>query len=112
MENGYKLGFWENKLYFLTYTFDYVFLLSMVIFFAIRAYQRKLANAHIVGLLYLLIAVYVVTIGIVHTFDIVRFIDTIYPFLLVSTFMALAYIIDFFITIMMQQIGGQKHSRP
>ncbi len=75
--------------------FDYLFIGSMIAFFAVRGWQRRLFKTEVVTLLYIFIFVYVLTVGIVHTFDIIRFIMTIYPFLLITTCMAMVYVANF-----------------
>ncbi len=66
----------------------------MLLFFVVRAMKRELLQADTVSILYLIIFVYVLTVSIVHTFDVNRFISTIYPFILVTTFMAIIYIVQ------------------
>ena len=63
----------------------------MILFFTTRFCQGKGFELHFITLLYALIGIYVLTISIVHTFDIGRFIDTIYPFILITTFLAFLY---------------------
>jgi hypothetical protein len=72
--------------------FDHIYLLVMLLFFALLIYRGQFFKPNVVSLLYLLIFIYACTIAIVHTFDVDRFIVTIYPFNLVTTFMATAYI--------------------
>ena len=64
----------------------------MLLFFATIIYRGQLFAPNLVSLLYLLIFIYACTIAIVHTFDVDRFIVTIYPFNLVTTFMATTYV--------------------
>jgi hypothetical protein len=72
--------------------FDHIYLLIMLLFFATLIYRGQFFTLNIVSLLYVLIFIYACTIAIVHTFDVDRFIVTIYPFNLVTTFMAVVYI--------------------
>lgn len=91
--------------------FDYIFILAMLSFFAVRFYERKGLEIHIVGILYAVIALYASVIAVVHTFDINRFVTTIYPFLLVTTCMALAYIVQQPLSIIGQKILGYLKGR-
>ena len=63
----------------------------MMGYFMIRAYKSRLFKINIITFFYIIIFIYVVTIAIVHTFDVNRFITTINPFILITTFMALVY---------------------
>ena len=85
--------------------FDYIFLLTMIFFFAVRIYERKIFSWDMITLLYLSIAIYVITIAIVHTFDIDRFIRTIYPFLLSVTFFAFTYTANVLLTVITKRIN-------
>ena len=72
--------------------FDHIYLVVMLLFFATLIYRGQFFASNEVSLLYLLIFVYACTIAIVHTFDVDRFIVTVYPFNLVATFMAATYL--------------------
>ena len=54
--------------------------------------KRELLKVDTVSILYLIIFIYVLTVSIVHTFDVNRFIATIYTFIMITTFMAIIYI--------------------
>ena len=83
----------DNGFFFYRW-FDVIFIVTMLLFFVVRAMKRELLQADTVSILYLIIFVYVLTVSIVHTFDVNRFISTIYPFILVTTFMAIIYIVQ------------------
>lgn len=87
-----KLPMLFDRYSFVLKWFDYFFLLAMLLFFAMKTYRKELFKPDVNTLLYGLIIIYVFTVGIVHTFDIGRFIFTIYPFLLMTTFMSWAYL--------------------
>ena len=72
--------------------FDEIFIVAMLLFFLLKAMKRELLKVDTVSILYLIIFIYVLTVSIVHTFDVNRFIATIYPFILITTFMAIIYI--------------------
>ena len=72
--------------------FDHIYLLIMLFFFATLIYRGQCFEINAVSLFYLLIFIYSSTIAIVHTFDVDRFIVTVYPFNLVTTFMAATYL--------------------
>ena len=75
--------------------FDKIFITALLLFIGILLYRRRLFSHKLILVFHLAIFIYVMTIAIVHTFDIERFIITIYPFLLIATSMTLVSIIDF-----------------
>lgn len=75
--------------------FHSLFILALFSFFLLRLYQRQLFQLHIITVLYVAMFVYVVTISIVHTFDIERFTTTIYPLILITPLLAIGYVGDF-----------------
>ncbi len=75
--------------------FDEIFIIAMILFMTIRIIERKLFVLDVISLLYMIMFIYVLTIAIVHTFDIRRFIMTIYPFILITTCFAIGYIADY-----------------
>ena len=92
--------------YFIFYRFfDLLFIVVMITFFAVRIYERRLFQLHIITVLHVLMAMYVLTVGIVHTFDIDRFITTIYPFILMIAMMSIVYIGHFCLIKFMELTG-------
>jgi len=87
-------GLFPGNNFFVYRWFDWLFIMAMVLFMAARRQQRKIFAPNTLSLFYLIIFIYVITISIVHTFDVLRFTTTIYPFLWISTFMSAAYILD------------------
>ncbi len=72
--------------------FDHIFLFVMCSFFIMQYINGRLFTLNLVALLYVCIFIYACTIAIVHTFDVDRFIVTVLPFNLVTTFMAMAFV--------------------
>jgi hypothetical protein len=103
--NFSQLPFQFNTNFAFYYYFDYIFLLAMILFFVVRIIEGKFFSWDLITLLYAYIAVYVITISIVHTFDIGRFVITIYPFLLLVTFFALTYIVDVVLNVISNRIN-------
>jgi len=85
-----KLPFVLTEMFWFFRWFDHIFLFVMCSFFITRYFTGRLKQLNLVGLFYLCIFIYACTIAIVHSFDIDRFIVTIFPFILVTTFMAMA----------------------
>ena len=72
----------------ITHWFDYLFFTTMFLFIAIKIFSKQLRKQNQLVLFYILILTYVFTIAIIHTLDISRFTYTIYPFGVITTFMA------------------------
>jgi hypothetical protein len=91
--------------------FDFIFLSIMVLNIFILIYKKELMQYNLIVLMYALIFLYALTIAIVHSFDINRFITTIYPFLLISTFMGVAHIGKEILRFILQTEFALKHEK-
>jgi hypothetical protein len=73
--------------------FDWLFFGGTLLFFLLRFLRGVLLKFHIAYFIHLVIFFYVLAVGTVHTFDIDRFVHTIFPLLLLCIFLEGQYIL-------------------